>query len=243
MRRVTDRMPPRPPPFAGLQRPFRRRWKIVLILIVVALAASQVWIWTAKEPRAEPIAAVIDTQNQDPLRVRVRFLVGDELDRVPLSLASSQGSIRAYIAPEHADRTLDLPNVAVDGPVLGRPIELPSRGGLTARLELEAEAADQVFVAIRMEYGDGTSERLLLNGLPIVISYDDYLFGQATGTAIYTRYVAPPETRLLATLEGLGLVLVALFWLGARMFRDSGLVDKKRLDRRFYPIRWIRWWS
>lgn len=240
MRRRTDRSPARPPPFAGFQRPFRRRWKIVLVLVVAVLAASQVWIWTAKEPRAEPIAAVIDTQNRDPLRVRVRFLFGDERDSATLVLASGQGAIHAYIAPDHAGGRLDSPNVAVDGPVLGPSIELPSRGGLTARLELEATDPDNVFVGVRLDYGDGASERLMLNSLPIGIDYEDHPFGQATENAAYTRYVPPAGAYVLATLEGLGLVLVGLFWIGARMFRDSGLVDKKRHDRRFYPLRWFR---
>ncbi len=243
MRRVTDRPPPPPPPFAGLQRPFRRRWKIGFILLLAAVAISQFWIWTAKEPRTEPIAAVIDTQSRDPLGIRVRFLFGDDRDQVAFSAASAQGQVRVYIAPDPADQELELPNIAAHGPAVGRPIELPSRGGLTAQLEVRASDADHVSVFVLLEYGDGNNERLALSGSPVALSYDAYLFGKPTETATYAKYVAPPEAHLLLAMECLGLLLIVLIWLGVRMFRDSGVVDKKRHDRRFYSARWRRWLS
>ena len=215
----------------------------MLILVLAAIAASQVWIWTAKRPATGELAAIVDTHSRDPLGVRVRYLFEPDRDDIVLATESSEGALRVYISPGLNDRGLKYPNVAGQGVFLGEPLELPSRGGLTARLEIDAPDSNQVSLAVRLEYGDGTSERILLTPMPIPIDYDEYLFGEVIGRTAYTRYVPPPETRLLIASEGLGAFLIAVLWIAIRMFRDSGVIDRKRQDRRFYPVRWMKWRS
>lgn len=175
------------------------------------------------------------------MRLSFRLRAVDDHDRLLVKWPNPDAALRVFIDAAHLERDLSYPNIAGQGVHQGTPVEIDSHGGLTGRLEVEASDHDDIDVAVRLSYGNGEVELLQLTPESLSVRYPDFQRGVSTSAQHFVYFVWSPTAHTVLAVEYLGLFAVILAWVAVRMFRDGGLVDKKRLDRRFYPNRWLRW--